>query len=57
MTAKDTIHKLFYIKVCTNNLPHLLSKTKMLDYDRIHVVEGIDANKADSSRKCIICQC
>ena len=27
----------------------------MLQYDRIYVSEGIDTNKTDGSRECIIC--
>ena len=27
----------------------------MLEYDRIDVSEGIDVNKTNSSRRCIIC--
>ena len=27
----------------------------MLEYDRIDVSEGIDANKTDGSRECVIC--
>ena len=29
----------------------------MLEYDRINISEGIDANKTSSSKECDICHC
>ena len=29
----------------------------MLEYERIHVLEGIDANKSNKSKECDLCHC
>ena len=42
----NIIHKFIYMNVCMSY--------KMLPYDRIDISEGIDINKTDASKECII---
>ena len=42
----NIIQKFIYMNVCMSY--------KMLQYDRIDISEGIDINKTDASKECII---
>ena len=52
------IHKRFQMTLSMDYVPkkHYLQATyKMLEYDRIDILEGFDVNKTSESKECDLC--
>ena len=51
--TQDDMHK-FFVTICINVILNLMNY-KILIYERIDILEGINFDKTGKSKECIIC--